>query len=298
MQLTKNARNTLFAVTVVAAWSGLFLGMFTVTQISRSQDTQKNIDTISAYQSAGFFASNYVQAFLATSSGDENAIQALQHMTAHEVAPDDFPATPFQVLQTHAFSPRTAVGQAPGEREWSFQVGATVLAPGASNYSRKYFHINIIEYDIDSFSALLLPRPTGQPSTSITVPSKYSYDIDSTSSAAIFVSKLFTAWYLDRPDADTARLTTKDCPDRPVTDSPFTHISVQSMSSLTKVDPEDPGVNTDTLRLLVNARAGMSDKTYLSFQAPITLRKSADDQWLLQRFDDIIDYGEIKKSDG
>ncbi|WP_071288884.1 hypothetical protein [Mycolicibacterium llatzerense] len=307
---TEKATRWGFISTIAVAWLSFFLvlGLGLLTVLRHDQKPVDVYRDINRVAKAQFFAQNFFLVWAAgtgdasddKSGGDSQKAKAgsdtqkLATMMAGTGAPT-LNSNPFTVLYINTTD--VQVTPAGGQTEWEWNVGATIARSGST--VRTYYLVTLIESG-GGFKALQLPRPINPKDRNFTVAPHYTVGADTKSPLGTQVAGFMSAYYATDPTSDASKqprslgtFVTSNFTDAAIAASPYTSVTVESIS-LAKSDVEvaraQPG---DTVHALVTARAAASDSTFNTINAALKLTLSNNKMWLIDGFDGPIDFGAV-----
>jgi hypothetical protein len=289
IQLSEDGTRKAFIITMIAAWLGMFLGLAGCTvdalrKPPQAVDVQKEIGD---YSAASFFTRNFILLYLG--GGKQNAA-ALSQMTVIPGQPE-LPPDPYTVLDVNVIKPtKTPAGK---ETEWTFVVGATVIPPGTGSSQRNYFHVNLLQSADGSFKAMTWPRLIDYSPPSFEMASIYTGASAVNGPLGQMLQNFLSAFYQSGNEGQLGRFVTENFTAVPVSRSPFSSVELKAIQVSSKsVDPASatPG---DRINILVTAKGSSSSTTWNIFQVALAVRLSDNEQWLVDGFDDVIDFGAV-----
>lgn len=289
LQLSDTATRKAFLITIGVAWLSFFLSMGgCALDALRKPPAAINVQQeIGDYSAASFFTRNFVVLYL---SGTKQNAAALAQMTVIPGQPE-LPPDPYTVLDVNVIKPQRV--PAGSNTEWTFIVGATVIPPGTGSSQRNYFHVNVLESQDGSFKAMTWPRLVEFSPPSFEMQSLYTNGVASNGPLGQMLQNFLTAFYQSGNEGQLGRFVTQDFHAVPVSRSPFSSVELKTiMASSKSPDPASakPG---DALNILVTAKGSSSSTTWSVFQAALTVKLGDNGQWLVDGFDDAIDFGDV-----
>lgn len=276
-------------ITLVIAWLSFLMsfGGCAVDVLRKSAQRVNVQKEFGDYSSASFFARNFIILFL---TGSKEQAQTLSKMT---VIPDppSLPPQPYTVLDVNIIEPnRIAAGS---NTEWTFVAGVTLIPPGAGGAQRNYFFINLLESSDQTFRAMTWPRLVNYSTPAFEMETLYTQGTSTNGPLGTMLHNFLTAYYQNGNEGQLGRFITQNFTDKPIGNSPFTSVEVKNIAvSKNSPDPAEakPG---DTLQVMVTAKGSSAIDTWIVFQTALEVTLGDNDQWLVNKFTDAIDFGDV-----
>jgi hypothetical protein len=289
IKLTDQATRKAFVLTVAVAWLAFLLGLRSCATdlVHRPPQAIQVQKEIGDYTAASFFAKNFVTLYLGGSGDNANALAQMTLL----IEPPKLPPDPYTVLDVNILKPTRI--QAGSHAEWTFIAAATLIPPGAGGAQRNYFFVNVLESSSGTFRAMTYPRLVNYNPPPFEMETLYTVGAALNGPLGQMLHNFMTAFYQNGNEGQLGRFVTQNFHDRPVTRSPFTSVEVKSIAVANNSPDPTQAKSGDILHIMVTAKGASSATTWSFFQSALAVTLSKDNQWLVDKFDDAIDFGKV-----
>lgn len=248
-----------------------------------------SVDTYRAlteYTRSEHFARNFLLLWLA---GNKTQEARFKEMTSTDVRaalpPDPLTVTDINVTDVSRYTTDN-----PGEVEWAYTLSASILPPGGT-LTRNFFRVVFVEVG-GAFQAIALPRITSSGITPIKVGGGYPQQAALDGALGKVMANFAQAYLVSSNSAQLGRYASEKFTGKPIVNSPYTSVKVTDIQV-----GGDKDVTTtragDSLDIVVTVKGNISDSTYSMMQLPIRVTQTSNGQWLVDRFNEPLDFGEI-----
>lgn len=290
IQFKESTKRRAFIAHIVAVWAALLIAIAALL-IGAFRSTPQPIDTqkeINNYSRVTFFGRNYLLVWLGGGEADSKKLAAMSVGGNPQLNPD-----PVTVIDINTL---TATPVPAGkETEWQLRFAATIITPGdnGSTY-RGYYRLNVLQAG-DTMKGLILGRPDNHREQPIEVKPHYVAGIGVTNPGPLAknVQQFMTAYYSADQSGSLRLYVTEGFTDSAIAGTPYKAVEVTELkASQDSADPARAKVG-DVVHVLVSAKAMMSEKTFHRLNVPLKLKFSPNNQWLVDGFDDPVDFGDV-----
>jgi hypothetical protein len=289
--LTDQATRKAFLTTIIISWLAFLMsfGGCTVDLLRKPPQRVEVQREIGEYTSASFFARNFITLYL---TGKKEDSQALGRMTVI-TEPPKLPDHPYTILDVNLVEPKRIT--AGSNTEWTFVAGVTLIPPGTGGAQRNYFFINLLESRDKTFRAMSWPRLVNYTTPAFEMKTLYTQGVALHGPLGLMLNNFVTAFYQSGNPGQLGSFITQNFSEKPITRSPFTSIEVQTIAaSQDSPNPSDASPGS-TAHILVTVKGSSASDTWSVFQAALEVTLGDNNQWLVNGFDDAIDFGEVSE---